>query len=150
MSDAPPVSATARKFGYPQTLIAETRDWQVLLRPQQVTLGSLVLICREPVTAFGDVSPQALEGLHPVLKHTERMLQDMVNYQKINYLMLMMVDPDVHFHVFPRYEGAREYHGQKLSDAGWPGPPRLDSGIALPVNLQETLAAGLRARWGGA
>ena len=150
MSDALHISPTARKFGYPQTLIAETRDWLVLLRPQQVTLGSLVLLCREPVTAFGDVSPGALECLHPVLKRTERMLQDMVSYQKINYLMLMMVDPDVHFHVFPRYEGMREYHGQTLADAGWPGPPRLDSGVALPVELQNALAADLRARWGGA
>ncbi|HAK61738.1 MAG TPA: HIT family protein [Alphaproteobacteria bacterium] len=150
MSDATPVSPTARKFGYPQTLIAETKDWLVLLRPQQVTLGSLVLLCREPVTAFSDVSPRALEGLHPVLKNTERLLQDLVCYQKINYLMLMMVDPDVHFHVFPRYEGKREYRGRALTDAGWPGPPRLDSGVSLPVDAQEMLAADLRARWGGA
>lgn len=150
MSDATPVSPTARKFGYPQTLIAETQDWLVLLRPQQVTLGSLVLLCREPVTAFSDVSPRALEGLHPVLKNTEDLLQDLVCYQKINYLMLMMVDPDVHFHVFPRYEGKREYHGQTLTDAGWPGPPRLDSGVSLPGDVQEMLTADLRARWGGA
>ena len=31
------------------------------------------------------------------------------SYQKINYLMLMMVDPDVHFHVIPRYEETKSF-----------------------------------------
>ena len=30
---------------------------------------------------------------------------------KLNYLMLMMVDPDVHFHVLPRYAAARAFAG---------------------------------------
>lgn len=150
MSDAPLISATASKFGYPQSCVAETPDWLVLLRPHQVTLGSLVLICRENVTSFGDVSAGALGRLHPVLNNIERMLRDLAGYQKINYLMLMMVDPDVHFHVFPRYEGAREYHGQGFPDAGWPGPPRLDSGGVVPEELRDALLADLRKRWGGA
>lgn len=149
MSDQPAPSATARKFGYPESCIAQTPSWLVLLRPQQVTLGSLVLVCREPVTAFGDVSVQAMAALPPVLKNIERLLKDEVHYQKINYLMLMMVDPDVHFHIFPRYEGAREYHGLSLTDAGWPGPPRLDQAVQLPPDAQQALAASLRGKWGG-
>jgi diadenosine tetraphosphate (Ap4A) HIT family hydrolase len=43
---------------------------------------------------------------------------------KINYLMLMMVDPHVHFHVLPRYEGDRSHGGIEVVDAGWPGPAR--------------------------
>ncbi len=148
MPDAPKISPTASKFGYPGTCIAQTAHWLVLLRPQQVTLGSLVLVCREPVTAFGDVSAQALAALQPVLKHIEDMLTDAVRYQKINYLMLMMVDPDVHFHVIPRYEGMREYHGLSLTDAGWPGPPRLDQAVQLPPALQEALVQTLREKWG--
>ena len=34
------------------------------------------------------------------------MLRGFVAYERINYLMLMMVDPDVHFHVIPRYTAA--------------------------------------------
>ena len=36
-------NATMRKFGYPETLIRQWDHWAVLLRPAQVTLGSLVL-----------------------------------------------------------------------------------------------------------
>lgn len=50
-------NATMTKFGFPRTLVAETAHWTVLVRPQQVTLGSLVLVCKEPVTAFGAASP---------------------------------------------------------------------------------------------
>lgn len=149
MSDTQNVPPTAIKFGYPASCIAGTPDWLVLLRPQQVTLGSLVLVCREPVTAFGDVSANGLAALHPVLNKIERMLQAVVRYQKINYLMLMMVDPDVHFHVIPRYEGVRGYHGLSFSDAGWPGPPRLDLAAALPGDAQAALAQTLRTYWGG-
>ena len=39
----------------------------------------------------------------------EATLQPTIGYERINYLMLMMVDPHVHFHVFPRYEGARSF-----------------------------------------
>ena len=34
---------TILRFGYPATLIADYRHWMVLLRPDQPTLGSLIL-----------------------------------------------------------------------------------------------------------
>ena len=37
------MNPTIEKFGYPGTLIGETAHWVVLLRPAQVTLGSLVV-----------------------------------------------------------------------------------------------------------
>jgi len=41
----------------------------------------------------------------------------------------MMVDPNVHFHVIPRYSEPRVWAGVDFVDAGWPGPPRLDVAI---------------------
>mgnify|MGYP003394699275 CR=1 FL=1 len=149
MPETPEIPPTARKFGYPDNCIAETPHWLVLLRPQQVTYGALVLVCREAVTAFGDVSAGALAALQPVVKNIECMLSEEMRYQKINYLMLMMVDQDVHFHVIPRYEGAREFAGMSFSDAGWPGPPRLDLAVSPPEDMQQALVRKLRGKWGG-
>jgi len=42
-----------------------------------------------------------------------------------------MVDPNVHFHVIPRYDGSRSFAGMDVADAGWPGPPDLKSAAAL-------------------
>src|SRR5690606_17860316 len=95
-------NATELKFGDPDSRIAQTPHWTVLLRPRQPTLGSLVLVCREDVKAFSSLSAAAFAGLQPVVHGVEAMLREVTGYERINYLMLMMVDPDVHFHVIPR------------------------------------------------
>ncbi|MDC0116035.1 HIT family protein [Octadecabacter sp.] len=135
------------KFGHPDTVIGETAHWTVQLRPEQVTLGALVLISREPVGAFGDVSADGFAGLKPVIDKIEIMLRDMVDYQKINYLMLMMVDNDVHFHVIPRYDGIRSFDGMSVGDAGWPGPPQLGDAVTPDEDTATKLIDELRRRW---
>ena len=140
-------NATARKFGYPETLVAEHGPWLVLLRPKQPTLGSLVLVCSEPASAFGELSAEAFASLQPVIAGIERMLKAEVNYERINYLMLMMVDRDVHFHVIPRYEGSRTHEGLTFADAGWPGQPNLGAHVALDDDAAAALAAKFAAAW---
>ena len=139
------MNATMKNFGHPDTLIRTYDHWCVQLRPQQVTLGSLVLICSEPVQRFSDVSPAGMTELHRVIGAIESALSAVFQYDKINYLMLMMVDPDVHFHVIPRYGESREFEGREFSDQGWPGPPDLASAIALPDDVNQSLIARLRS-----
>ncbi|HMA13996.1 MAG TPA: HIT family protein [Kiloniellaceae bacterium] len=146
-SQPPAANPTMAKFGYPETLIHDYAHWAVLLRPQQATLGALVLACKDPAQAFGDISPAAFAELSRVIGDIEAGLRTFRPYQKINYLMLMMVDPDVHFHVIPRYEGARERDGRAFADAGWPGPPNLASHVALSEDEAAALAADFASRW---
>ena len=138
---------TARKFGYPHTLVAETDYWLVLVRPKQATYGSLVLICKESATAFSALSSQAFTDLGVVVAGVERVLKAVVGYDKINYVMLMMVDPDVHMHVFPRYDGTREHDGVVFRDAGWPGAPNLGEGVELTAEQGQALANILSDVW---
>src|SRR5215510_13766298 len=83
---------TETKFGDPTTRIVQTPRWTILLRPKQPTLGSLVLVCREPVKAFSAVSAEAFVELQGVVQQVEATLREVVAYERINYLMLMMVD----------------------------------------------------------
>ena len=122
---------TMRKFGYPDSLIREYEHWVVLLRPAQVTAGSLILAAKGEATAFGQLPPGAHAELATVTKEIEATLLAEIGYEKINYLMLMMVDPHVHFHVLPRYSGTKTFAGMDLSDAGWPGQPDLNSAVKL-------------------
>ena len=138
---------TARKFGYPDTLVAETGHWLVLVRPQQPTFGSLVLVCKEDAKAFSDLSSAAFNDMKTAVDGLEALLRHTVAYERINYLMLMMVDPDVHFHVLPRYEGERRHGGHTLTDAGWPGQPQLASHVALSEEEAKAMAADFAARW---
>ena len=124
-------NGTMRKFGYPDSLIREYDHWVVLLRPGQVTLGSLVLAAKSDATAFGNLPAGAHAELERITAEIEATLKAQIQYERINYLMLMMVDPNVHFHVIPRYQGSRTWEGKAFVDAGWPGPPQLGSSIAL-------------------
>ena len=142
-------NATMRKFGWPGTRIAELEHWAVMLRLQQCTLGALVLACKQPATRFSDVDAAGFAELGVAVKAIEAMLQKAIGYQKINYLMLMMVDPDVHFHIFPRYEGEKTHHGLRVPDTGWPGPPRLDAFAEPADESTALLIAHLQAHWPG-
>ncbi|MDV3256182.1 MAG: HIT family protein [Sphingomonas sp.] len=138
---------TMRKFGYPDTLIHEYEHWVVLLRPAQVTLGSLVLAAKSDATAFGMLPPEAHAELSRVTRDIEASLRNAVKYERINYLMLMMVDPHVHFHVFPRYDGSRDAEGIELVDQGWPGPPDLKSAVPMESPELSRLNIWLSNRW---
>jgi len=140
------MNVTAKKFGYPDSLLAEFDHWLVLLRPAQVTLGSLVLLCKDPVGRFADISAEASTGLQPAVARIEAVLTEAFQYDKVNYLMLMMVDPDVHFHVLPRYASERTYAGAVFTDDAWPGPPAITSALDVPSALLDTLRDDLRAR----
>ncbi|MFL6733208.1 MAG: HIT family protein [Sphingomicrobium sp.] len=125
------MNPTIEKFGHPATLVKDYQHWVVLLRPVQVTLGSLVLAAKSPATGYGQLTASAFAEQAVVVGDIERGLTAFCGFDRINYLMLMMVDPHVHFHVIPRYSGSREWDGMEFADAGWPGPPNLKAGIAL-------------------
>jgi len=141
------MNETIVRFGYPDTLMAEYRHWIVLLRPEQPTLGSLILAARSDAEAFGALPAEAMAELATVIPAIEATLRQAVDYAQINYLMLMMVDRHVHFHVVPRYEGTREAEGIAVPDKGWPKAPALGEAVALDAGAIAALTAWLRARW---
>ena len=142
------MNPTIEKFGWPASLVKEFDHWVVLARPAQVTLGSLVLAAKSDATAYGDLSPEAFAEQGMVIAAIERALRSFTAYERINYLMLMMVDPNVHFHVIPRYSEARQWNGVDFPDAGWSGPPQLGSAVALDAEalkkMTETLQLNFR------
>ncbi len=141
------MNATIEKFGYPATLVREYGHWMVLLRSQQPTLGSLVLAAKSNKTAFSDLDQAAFIELKQVTRDIETALRAAVQYERINYLMLMMVDPHVHFHVIPRYEGERSGAGLTINDAGWPKVPDLASATAIEPQGTAGAVAWLNAFW---
>ena len=132
------MNSTIEKFGYPATLVRDYAHWVLLVRPAQVTAGSLILAAKSEATAYGELTAAAFTEQGAIVAELEQMLRETVKMDKINYLMLMMVDPHVHFHIFPRYRGARSFAGLMLTDHGWPGPPDLKSAVEL-----DSVAIGL-------
>ena len=82
-----------------------------------------------------------------VTGHIETGLQEFRHYQRINYLMLMMVDKDVHFHVLPRYDTTQSFEGADYPDPGWPAVPDLSSAVTPSEHDMSRLVAALRSIW---
>jgi diadenosine tetraphosphate (Ap4A) HIT family hydrolase len=142
------MNATAEKFGYPDAMVKRFEHWLVLVRPAQPTLGSLVLVCTDDAAFFGEISEAAATELKLASSEIERVLREAFGWERINYLMLMMVDPDVHFHVLPRYSESKSYAGHQFEDATWPGPPDITAANPFPDELKQSLIDDLRARFG--
>ena len=138
---------TIDRFGYPATLVREYDHWVVLLRPAQVTAGSLVLAAKSEATAYGALPAEAFVEQGTVIAEIEMTLRAAVAYERINYLMLMMVDPNVHFHVIPRYEGSRSIAGIAIADTGWPGPPDLKSAQPLVDGMIAAARQEIASAW---
>jgi len=142
------VNQTIVKFGYPDTLIREYEHWVVLLRPVQATLGALIIACKDEARRYSEISPAAFTEMGRVIVDTERALATLFGYSKLNYLMLMMVDPDVHYHVLPRYDGEQTYAGCTFTDPGWPGPPNIGHDNGASDAVKGELIRALKTAFG--
>jgi diadenosine tetraphosphate (Ap4A) HIT family hydrolase len=138
-----PINATIQTFGHPDTLVADLGEWIVLLRPRQVTLGALVLAAAHDATAFGDLPTAHFSALSAAVARVERALKETLHCDKLNYLMLMMVDPHVHFHVIPRYAKPATFLGQTYADPFWPKPPDITSALEMDAHIFEALRLAL-------
>lgn len=147
MNDATTINETIRKFGYPETLVAEYAHWVVLLRPTAVTLGSLVLAAKGAATAYGTLPIEAFTEQAAVVRTLETCLRTFVDFEKINYLMLMMVDPHVHYHVVPRYSFVRSFGNADYLDIGWPGLPDMSNARDLDALTIAQMVGFLRRAW---
>ncbi|WP_435235371.1 adenylyltransferase/cytidyltransferase family protein [Psychromonas sp. PT13] len=130
---------TLQKFLYPENLVKSYDYWHLLLRPEQPALGSLVLICKESVHHYANVSTEAMNEQKKIIGEIEAVLKSRFDYSKINYLMLMMVDPAVHFHIIPRYENPVEFCNREYPDLCWPSAPDLSLDLQLSRVYQQEL-----------
>lgn len=139
-------NATILKFNYPDSLIREYDHWVVLLRPVQVTIGSLVLASREQAQRFPDLSATGFVELRQVAGDLETALAGAFRHDKVNYLMLMMVDKHVHYHVIPRYSAPVRVRDREYPDEDWPGPPDVRRATELPPGVPAGVPAEIRER----
>ena len=134
------MNKTLKKFGYPNGMVKNYEYWNLLIRPDQITLGSLVLICKEPVHKYSQISQEAMSEQKKIISEIEYVLKSRFDYSKINYQMLMMVDPDVHIHIIPRYEAGVAFCEQNYLDEFWPKPVDMSFSLRVDdVHRQELL-----------
>lgn len=113
------------KFKTEELKIYETNYWLWSLRPHQATLGAGILSLKRECATFGELRQEEFTDLQRIIKVIEDTMKQVFNYNIMNYLMLMMIDKQVHYHVLPRYEKEIKFLGQVWKDSSWPGIPNL-------------------------
>ena len=113
------------KFRVDELLVLDSGAWSWSVRPGQPTLGAGVLSLNRYALHMSEVSPSEMAELVGLIRTLERAMKAAFDYNIMNYLMLMMVDHHVHYHVIPRYDGVREFAGLAWLDSGWPALPAL-------------------------
>jgi diadenosine tetraphosphate (Ap4A) HIT family hydrolase len=111
------------KFDEKDLLIKEYKHWKLLLRYVQWSLGSCVAITKEHHESISELSASELAEFKEVSKDFETITKKVFRAEKFNYLMLMMKDKHTHYHLIPRYSGAREFLGRVWKDTKWPDIP---------------------------
>lgn len=113
------------KFSVEENLIVNTGSWSWSVRPTQPTLGSGVISLNRYALQLSEVTPAEMAELSRLIKTLENTLKKAFDYDIMNYLMLMMVDHHVHYHVIPRYSTSKEFFDLEWDDNGWPSLPIL-------------------------
>lgn len=114
-----------KAFRVNELVILKNDHWTWSLRPIQCTLGASVISLNEFSTRLSDAPDGAGKSYLEMVKIVERTLSKCFPYDKINHLMLMMVDSHVHYHVIPRYKGEKNDFNHLWIDEGWPSFPNL-------------------------
>jgi len=114
------MNETLQKFRYPELLIRDYTHWAALIRYNHVTLGSIVLVNKSGATQLGDLQPNEWTEFSAVCHDMEQLLIKTFGAEKFNYFALMMKDPQVHFHLIPRYSKPVEFQGRVYKDVDWP------------------------------
>jgi len=141
------VNVTIQAFGYPDTVLKEYENWVVLLRPAQVTPGSVVIANKSKATFLGEINETEWSEFSQVSRDVELALINTFGAEKFNYLALMMKDPNVHFHVVPRYSKPVIFENETFEDKDWPLKTELgqiemteDTFKAIKAKLLEAMS----------
>lgn len=120
--------------------IYETKHWLWSLRPHQATIGASILSLKRECATFAELTSEEFADLGNIIKVIEPTLRQSFGYDVINYLMLMMFDKQVHYHIFPRYENPVEALGETWKDENWPAVPTLLGDALQEDRLQEIVS----------
>lgn len=134
-------NVTIKAFGYPDTVLKEYEYWTVLLRPDQVTLGTVVIANKSNATHLGEVPESQWSEFSKVSREVELALINTFGAEKFNYLALMMKDPNVHFHVVPRYSKPITFENATFEDKDWPLKTELN-----PIEVQKDVFEALKVK----
>ncbi len=105
-----------KKFRPEELCIKEFEHWIVCVRQKQVTLGDVVILLKRPIENVGYILPEEGAEFPKVVNWYEKLCKEKFGAIKFNYMIMMMHDPFVHYHAFPRYDKKIELFDEEWED----------------------------------
>jgi len=99
----------------------------------------MVLIEKNFKKEYMNISINSHLEFMSIIKKIEVTLKKLFSYKQINYIMLMMVDPEVHYHIIPRYSKKIKFSQKIFIDRGWPGLPDFKFINSIENKTKENL-----------
>ena len=104
------------KFHLNTRTIYISKYWTLSLRSIQSTLSSCIISLNRYCERLSYLNEDESKDYLNIVKFTENSLNKVFAYNKINYFMIMMVDPHLHYHVIPRYKNKKEFLNKLWND----------------------------------
>ena len=115
---------TIERYVTEKNLIKKYDNWLLALRPNQITCYSMMLFAVSNAEKFSDLDSSTLKEVGVIFADVERCVSLISTPLKFNYYSLMLADPNVHFHIFPRFNSPE-------LDEYWPKIVDLQSEVAI-------------------
>lgn len=106
-----------------KNIIFETDDWVVALNEDQAYLGRSLVVLKRNCDAFSNIKEEEIIDFLNVVKKFEKALKKSFGAEMFNRTLLMNntyknnpPNPQVHWHVRPRYRNEVNFSGFKFKD----------------------------------
>lgn len=127
------------KFKPDTRCIKEFKYWIVCVRAKARTLGDAVILLKRETPALAGMLPEEGEEFPEVVKWYEETCSKKFGAVKFNYVIMMMSDFFVHYHVFPRYDKDVSMFDMEWKDLEWPRAINFQEGIILEDDKIEEI-----------
>jgi diadenosine tetraphosphate (Ap4A) HIT family hydrolase len=100
----------------PETIVEHGALWTVAINQNQNLLGKSMIAINRPEASVARLTVEEWLDLHHHIRRLRVALDELFAPDQYNYAFLMNSDIHVHLHVVPRYETARNWHGERFDD----------------------------------
>ena len=123
-----------KKFRPKELCVKEFKHWIVCVRQKQSTLGDVVILLKRETKNVSGMLPEEGAEFPEVIKWYEELCIRKFGAIKFNYMIMMMKDPFVHYHAFPRYE-----KNVNIFDIDWEDKSTLSNFASTEILEDELL-----------
>ncbi|MBS0622572.1 MAG: hypothetical protein JSR80_06405 [Verrucomicrobia bacterium] len=128
--------------------IKRYEHWVLSVSPGQPTLGTCVIKCVRPsVFQIWELTAEEFAELGIILRELELGMANDPAFKpdRFNTFQLCNVNPQLHFHVVPRYSQPREFAGQMWEDQGFGALP-IWKGVSGGLQASTVLKIGTQIK----